>query len=735
MAEIKKIRVDGTDYDVRDTSKVPVNQGTANAGKIMQVSADGILAPTAALDGKVDNTQTVNGKALNANINLNANDIPYDDDPEAQRIVGSVGSALFQRPQYNQVVRVDGEQSLTDAQKATGRDNIDAASVGEVSDLKSALGESTKNLLAAQVKTATAVNVPITSDGKGRFILNGTANSNGGRTTNVSGLFTLQAGTYTLSAKTTATLQLCTVWLNKSNNVDIIGITPNGTPSTFTLAEDTSIYVGFGLGNGKSYVATVEVQIEVGSTATDFVPSVSAYDYFARKTANTNSDRIEAIETNFSNGIRIEQIAFTKNTDNIFDAKFKPNIRIDSSGNIVAEVSSYISAEEEYIPVQASTAYCFYEREKINYTGYFNIVVSFYQSNKSFISQTQITNSGYIQFTTPANTAYVRFYLYKNNVADYLDDWKFVLCEGNSPLQNYVPCKVIEYDYVEHKSSEAPSTNPLYGKTALIFGDSITDCCNITINAENETTAYSFKNPSNTYINADGNTINFSMWPKILLENKQLSEIRNYAKFGASYKDGTPSAGNERQNLSYQITVAENDITNPNGAFSTSGDFDPDIIIFALGTNDGTPNDTPTSALAKLVRDADTTINVSASLANMDRTKFCEAVLWAFLKVKSLFPMAQCFCVTPLQSANRNTIPGLLHDYLKEMAERYNYIIIDGSYTSGITRELNNASALGEYLIDGLHPNEKGQNLMARMIIKSLERNYMPLDGDGFNAN
>lgn len=139
MAEIRKIRVDSTDYDVRDTSKVPVNQSTANAGKIMQVGADGNLAPTAALDGKVNKTQTVNGKALNANITLDANDIPYDDDPEAERVVGSVGSALFQRPLNNQVVRVNGEQSLTDTQKATARDNIDAASAGEVSDLKSAL--------------------------------------------------------------------------------------------------------------------------------------------------------------------------------------------------------------------------------------------------------------------------------------------------------------------------------------------------------------------------------------------------------------------------------------------------------------------------------------------------------------------------------------------------------------------------------------------------------------------
>lgn len=94
------------------------------------------------LTGKVPTTRTINNKQLNANITLDANDISYDDDPEAERVVGSVASALFQRPQYNQVVRVDGEQSLTDAQKETARGNIDAASVGEVSELKSALNYS-----------------------------------------------------------------------------------------------------------------------------------------------------------------------------------------------------------------------------------------------------------------------------------------------------------------------------------------------------------------------------------------------------------------------------------------------------------------------------------------------------------------------------------------------------------------------------------------------------------------
>lgn len=32
-------------------------------------------------------------------------------------------------------------------------------------------------------------------------------------------------------------------------------------------------------------------------------------------------------------------------------------------------------------------------------------------------------------------------------------------------------------------------------------------------------------------------------------------------------------------------------------------------------------------------------------------------------------------------------------------------------------------------LKDGIHPNEKGQNMMARMIISALKTHYIPFDG------
>ena len=170
----------------------------------------------------------------------------------------------------------------------------------------------------------------------------------------------------------------------------------------------------------------------------------------------------------------------------------------------------------------------------------------------------------------------------------------------------------------------------------------------------------------------------------------------------------------------------------PHNVFDVD-DYVPDIVIFALGTNDGTPNDTYDSAMEKTVLKSDGySIDVDATLANLDETKFCESARKAYLRIKSAFPMAQIYVVLPIQRSYDEGVFGNLHTYLKQMAERYGAITIDGAGNSGITRDFNVRENLGLYLKDGLHPNEKGQNLLARLIISSLKANYMSF-GYGFN--
>lgn len=331
--------------------------------------------------------------------------------------------------------------------------------------------------------------------------------------------------------------------------------------------------------------------------------------------------------------------------------------------------------------------------------------------------------SGQVPFTTGASAKYVGIYF---NSEVY--DWD---ANKNNIILNIDFYNGTNPPYIAPQYLPKTLTDVLYDKNLLIFGDSITDCCALTINSNKETTAYTWRNPSNSYVNGQGTTVSYSMWAKILKENQNFKEIRNYAYTGASYKTQTRAAGDERQNVQYQIDVAMNDLDNPHNVFAVN-DFVPDIVIFALGTNDSAPNDTYDSAMSATVFSG-ATIDTSATMAALDETKTIASARKAFMRIKQAFPMAQIYCVMPIQRADNDTNLGTLHEYLKQMAQRYGCIIIDGTYDSGITRDFNVSGGLGTYLKDGLHPNEKGQNLMARMILTSLKTHFIPF-GNGFNS-
>ncbi len=262
------------------------------------------------------------------------------------------------------------------------------------------------------------------------------------------------------------------------------------------------------------------------------------------------------------------------------------------------------------------------------------------------------------------------------------------------------------------------------GLKVLIFGDSITSCASITTNEQQQTTAYTFYMSSGSFVNEIGETVTYSMWPALLKKYLVCSDLRNYAFGGASYTEREREAGNERQNLSYQIQLALNDVSNPNGVFPTMGNFVPDVIIFALGTNDGTPNDTYDSAMEKTIMSADgQNIDVDATLANLNIANTCEAVRYAFLKVKQAFSQALCLCVLPIQRASTET-PGI-NEVLEKLAKRYSIKVIDGSSELGVVRDLEIIKGLGVNLKDGVHPTDKGQKLFVRMMVNAIKNNYL----------
>ena len=539
------------------------------------------------------------------------------------------------------------------------------------------------------------------------------------------------------------------IYISSSANSLIIDVEPSTTYYIWVPSANRQILVesssGFVLGNTYTLVTLTHHITYNGVSVFKFTTGATAkkimfyfysgsYDYAANKaniimTKDTwnpspksvikeqylpEAERmvVEPIDTTFFNGCNY----FDSNEADYYTDRF-----IQADGKIY----SWSNTNTIVFPAEPNTTYYFYVPDSNR-----GIIAEKSDNDASIGAQwtTLYTSgmqaSGIYTFTTGSTAKYVGMYFYSGSYDYAVKKSSFVLNKGKY-YGNITP--FVNPDYLPSDIGGV-----LNHTKVLIFGDSITDTCRITINGNDETTAYIWNNPSNSYIDGGGNTVTYSMWPKILRDAESCDEIRNYARAGASYKTSVREAGEERQNLHYQIDVAMNDLDNPNNVF-TVDNFVPDIVIFALGTNDGTPNDTYDTAMAATVfKDDNITIDVDATITAMDETKFCQSARKAFMRIKKAFPMAQIFCVLPIQRVSDDRAIGTLHDYLKQMAQRYGCIIIDGAFDSGITRDGNNNNAIGTYLKDGLHPNEKGQNLMARMIISSLKAHYLPF-GTGFN--
>lgn len=216
-------------------------------------------------------------------------------------------------------------------------------------------------------------------------------------------------------------------------------------------------------------------------------------------------------------------------------------------------------------------------------------------------------------------------------------------------------------------------------KDVLIIGDSITETRSIS---------------------EDGTTIvegTRSNWPYFSKMNLRLRNVWNFAKSGASYKDQN-IVGDRRKSISEQINMA------------IAQGLIPQIIISAAGTNDGITNlGSYETAMAK------------TTLESLDRTNTYEAIRWAFWTLRNQYPDATCYAVTPLQRYDREPLTEL-SGAIKKMANRYNFIVIDAEYESGITRENTT-----HYMSDGLHPNVDGQKRQSKCIDAKILSTYNPI--------
>lgn len=212
---------------------------------------------------------------------------------------------------------------------------------------------------------------------------------------------------------------------------------------------------------------------------------------------------------------------------------------------------------------------------------------------------------------------------------------------------------------------------PTTGKSILIFGDSITQ----TATVSDDGTSYT-----------EGTRRN---WPTYAKPFLQIETMYNFAESGAAYTDRDNV--DNRQKISHQITSA------------ISSGRSGDIIVISAGTNDPSTNiGSYETAMAK------------ETLSALDRTVLYEAIRWAMWTIRSTFKDAICFAATPIQRADREPRTEV-REAIISMANRYNFIVIDAEYDSGIVRENNVWNAEGNDLADGLHPNDVGIKKMSSL--------------------
>ena len=139
---------------------------------------------------------------------------------------------------------------------------------------------------------------------------------------------------------------------------------------------------------------------------------------------------------------------------------------------------------------------------------------------------------------------------------------------------------------------------------------------------------------------------------------------------------------------------------------------EPDVFVFAMGTNDGNLG-TAEEALKE------------KSLEHVDVTTMAGGARRAIQTIIERFPDCRVFVCTPIQTADTGHNEANLKkiEILKEICRSLSVQLIDCYSECGITEKLENGHGQ-RYLRDGLHPAEKGQQLMGRYIAKEIRNNY-----------
>lgn len=139
---------------------------------------------------------------------------------------------------------------------------------------------------------------------------------------------------------------------------------------------------------------------------------------------------------------------------------------------------------------------------------------------------------------------------------------------------------------------------------------------------------------------------------------------------------------------------------------------EPDVFVFAMGTNDSNLGTAEEALKGK-------------ALDSVDVTTMAGGARWSIQTIIERFPRCRVFVCTPIQTANEdhNAFNRKKIEILRDICRSLSIQLIDCYGESGITEKLEDGHG-NRYLRDGLHPAEEGQQLMGRYIAKEIRNNY-----------
>jgi len=324
----------------------------------------------------------------------------------------------------------------------------------DVSDLKSALDETRKilgeenknNVLGYTIVNTSVNNVGVTSNGDSIFRINGTANSGGGRTTKLTKLKSVPAGTYYFEYYTDATTKPTFVLQDSSNTIVKEG------HGSFTLASAKELFLGINVTNGTAYDLTIKIQVELGSAATDWEYPITAVDHDARKDLSEFKPLVSELTSNNLLGY----IPISKRINNVLvtsdgDGEFRVYGTTTASGGRLIKLTNLKA-------VSAGT-YCF-------------TVINSSTTKPTCVIQdasNNVVKEGYGSFTLANDTSLFVGMNFENNTS--FDLTIKLQLEAGSSGTDWVPA-VTAVDYIARKTAQGVQT--WLGKKWVCVGDSLT---------------------------------------------------------------------------------------------------------------------------------------------------------------------------------------------------------------------------------------------------------------------